>query len=129
MELVDVLDLHVYSPPRQPERDEESFRTLEDLMRSSGGSKPVWITEWGCYADDDPPARPLQVGDRTMNLARWPSERAATEQIVKFTAVSFAHGVRRIYFHAGSNGRTTGGRGGSSSTAERRGRCSPGSRR
>ena len=73
-------------------------------MRAHGGPKPIWITEWGCYADDDPPCLPQTVGDATMNRCRWPSERAATEHIVKFTAVSFAHGVRKIFFHAGTCG-------------------------
>jgi hypothetical protein len=73
-------------------------------MRAHGGPKPIWITEWGCYADDDPPCVPLAVGDATMNRCRWPSERAATEHIVKFTAVAFAYGVRKVFFHAGTCG-------------------------
>ena len=77
-------------------------------MRANGGPKPVWITEWGCYADDDPACVPESVGDATMNRCRWPSERAATEHIVKFTAVSFAHGVRKIFFHAGTCGTING---------------------
>ena len=79
-------------------------------MRAHGGPKPVWITEWGCYADDDPPCVPQTVGDATMNRCRWPSERAATEHIVKFTAVGFAHGVRKIFFHAGTCGTINGSR-------------------
>ena len=77
-------------------------------MRAHGGPKPVWITEWGCYADDDPACLPEAVGDATMNRCRWPSERAATEHIVKFTAVSFAHGLRKIFFHAGTCGTING---------------------
>ena len=101
---VDVFDLHMYDPPRPAESFEEPFAALESLMRANGGPKPVWITEWGCYADDDPPCVPQSVGDATMNRCRWPNERAATEHIVKFTAVSFAHGVRKIFFHAGECG-------------------------
>ena len=94
---------------RSSSRDyEEPFPALEDLDDAHGGPKPVWITEWGCYADDDPPTLPLSVGDATMNRCRWPSERAATEHIVKFTAVWFAHGLRKIFFHAGSGGRING---------------------
>jgi len=84
------------------------FRELQDLLRAHGGPKPVWISEWGCYADDDPPCFPQTVGDDTMNRCRWPSERAATEHIVKFTALSFAHGVRKIFFHAGTCGTING---------------------
>jgi len=105
---VDVFDLHMYDPPRPAESFEQPFAALEALMRANGGPKPVWITEWGCYADDDPPCVPQSVGDATMNRCRWPSERAATEHIVKFTAVSFAHGVRKIFFHAGECGTING---------------------
>jgi hypothetical protein len=104
----DVFDLHMYDPPRSAESYEESFVALEELMRANGGPKPVWITEWGCYADDDPPSWPWSAGDASMNRSRWPSERAATEHIVKFTAVSFAHGVRKIFFHAGTCGTING---------------------
>ena len=108
LQWVDVFDLHMYDPPRPPESFEDSFRSLEELMRAHGGPKPVWITEWGCYADDDPPCLPQSVGDATMNRCRWPSERAATEHMVKFGAVSFAHGVRKIFFHAGTCGTING---------------------
>ncbi len=108
LSFLDVFDLHDYDPARPAEAYDEPFRDLEDLMRAHGGPKPVWITEWGCYADDDPPSVPQSVGDATMNRCRWPSERAATEHIVKFAAVSFGHGVRKIFFHAGTAGRING---------------------
>ena len=108
LQWVDVFDLHMYDPPRPAESYEDSFRELEELMRAHGGPKPVWITEWGCYADDNPPCVPQSVGDATMNRCRWPNERAATEHIVKFTAVAFAHGVRKMFFHAGTCGTING---------------------
>ena len=100
--------LHVYDPPRPVETYEAPFRALADLMRAHGGPKPLWISEWGCYADDDPACVPQTVGDETMNRCRWPNERAAPEQIVKFTAASFAYGVRKIFFHAGTCGTING---------------------
>jgi hypothetical protein len=100
--------LHMYDPPRPAESYGDAFRALEELMRANGGPKPVWISEWGCYADDDPACLPQTVGDETMNRCRFNSERAATEHIVKFTAVAFAHGVRKIFFHAGTCGTING---------------------
>jgi hypothetical protein len=38
------------------------------------------------------------------NRCKWPSERAATENIVKFTAVGFAHGLRKTFAPAGTCG-------------------------
>ncbi|HWI58510.1 MAG TPA: hypothetical protein VNZ22_14895, partial [Bacillota bacterium] len=104
LRFLDVFDLHMYDTPRPAENYEEPFAELEALMHANGGPKPVWITEWGCYADDDPACQPQSVGDAAMNRCRWTSERAATEHIVKFTAVSFAHGVRKLFFHAGTCG-------------------------
>jgi hypothetical protein len=60
----DVVDLHVYDAARPAETYEEPFRALEELMKAHGDRRPVWITEWGCYADDDPPTRPQRFGDR-----------------------------------------------------------------
>jgi len=102
---LDIFDIHNYDPPRDAESFEESFKTLRELMLANGGGdKPVWITEWGCYADDDPPVIPFTAGDSAMNRSRWQSERAAAEHIVKYVAVSFAYGVRKIFFHAGTCG-------------------------
>ena len=105
---VDVFDVHIYDPPRPAESYEEPFAALEALMQAHGGPKPIWITEWGCYADDDPACIPPTVGDATMGRCRWKTERAATEHIVKFAATAFAHGVRRIFFHAGTCGAING---------------------
>ncbi len=104
----DVIDLHIYDAARPAETYEEPFRALEELMKAHGDQRPIWITEWGCYADDDPPNMPQRLGDATMNRCCWPTERAATEHIVKFAAVGFAHGLRKIFFHAGTAGRING---------------------
>jgi hypothetical protein len=100
----DVFDLHMYNACVPAETFTEPFAELDRLVRAHGGPKPIWITEWGCYADDDPACFPETVGDATMNRCKWPSERAATEHIVKFTAVAFSRGVRKIFFHAGTCG-------------------------
>jgi len=102
LEWADIFDLHIYDPPRPVASYEASFAAIENLMRQHGGPKPVWVTEWGCYADDDPACVPESVGDDTMNRCRWKSERAATEHIVKFATVGFAHGLRKLFFHAGT---------------------------
>jgi hypothetical protein len=108
LRFADIFDVHMYDPTVPAETYEETFGKIEALMRAHGGPKPVWMTEWGCYADDDPPSVPWLAGDASMNRSRWPSERAATEHIVKFTAVTFAHGMRKIFFHAGTCGAING---------------------
>jgi hypothetical protein len=105
---VDVLDLHQYDPPAPAENLEATYVTLENMMARHGGPKPVWITEYGCYADDDPACIPPRTGDAAMTRSRWPSEQAAAEHLVKFTAITFAHGVRKIFLHAGSSAQING---------------------
>lgn len=104
LRFADALDIHIYDPPVRAEHYEAIFGRIEELMRTHGGPKPVWLTEWGCYADDDPPTSSLTAGDESMNRALWPGERAAAEHIVRFAATGFAHGLRKIFFHAGTCG-------------------------
>lgn len=101
---IDIVDLHNYDAPRPAATHDDAFREFEALVRARGGPKPIWITEWGCYADDDPPTRPWTAGDATMNRCRWLSERAAAEHIAAYAAVAAARGVRKIFFHAGTCG-------------------------
>ncbi|MEI7732018.1 MAG: glycosyl hydrolase [Verrucomicrobiota bacterium] len=105
---VDIFDMHLYTPPAPAESHDEEFAAFEQLMRANGGPRPVWMTEMGCYADDDPPAVPQTVGDSAMNRCKWKTERAAAEYLVKFTAVTFAHGMRKIFLHAGTCGEING---------------------
>jgi hypothetical protein len=100
--------MHLYDPPRPAESYDALFRDLDALMEAHGGRREMWITEWGVYADDDPPSFPHSFGDETMNRCRWPDERTAAEHIVKFTAVSFSHGVRKLFLHAGEAGTING---------------------
>jgi hypothetical protein len=104
LKYVDIFDLHIYDRPHPIEEDEATLSSLEELARKHGGPKPFWITEWGCYAEDDPPTLPLTAGDKSMDACLWPDERAASEHIVKFAAAAFARGARKIFFHEGSCG-------------------------
>ena len=104
LKFVDIFDLHIYDRPHPIEQDEAAFKALEELMRKHGGPKPLWITEWGCYAEDDPSVLPLTARDKSMDACLWKDERSASEHIVKFATVAFAHNVRKIFFHAGTCG-------------------------
>jgi hypothetical protein len=70
-------------------------------MQDRGQVRPIWVTEFGLYAEDDPAVVPARAGDVTMNDAMRPNERIAAADLVEWTAVMFAHGVRKIFFHAG----------------------------
>jgi hypothetical protein len=108
LQFLDVFDLHIYDPEHASAVDEASFSELENLINAHGGPKPFWVTEWGCYADDDPACVPQTTGDETMNRCRWKNERAAAEHIVKFATVAAAHGGQKFFFHAGTCGAING---------------------
>lgn len=101
---VDVLDLHNYPVTADPESYEEDIAEVERMMKARGQFRPMWLTEYGCYADDDPFCTPAGVGDAAMSRSLWPDERAASEALVQATAAFFTHGLRKIFFHAGTCG-------------------------
>ncbi len=110
---VDVLDLHNYPVTADPESYEPDMAQLAQLMEKRGETRPVWLTEFGCYADDDPYRTPQQVGDAAMRKCLWPSEREAAQSLVQAAAAFGSHGLRKLFLHAGTcgpiNGSSAGG--------------------
>ncbi|MGQ9727022.1 MAG: phage head spike fiber domain-containing protein [Candidatus Fervidibacter sp.] len=109
LKLVDALDLHLYSSG-SPEALCEPLQKLWEQMKQQGELKPIWLTELGCYADDDPSIAPLKIffGDAAMRSAFQPDERTASEWLVKFAALFFANGGEKIFLHAGTCGEING---------------------
>ena len=110
---VDILDLHCYPVTADPESYEPDIAQLADMMRQRDEFRPMWLTEFGCYADDDPDRTPQQVGDAAMSRSLWPSEKDAAEALVQSMTVFGSHGLRKIFLHAGTcgpiNGSSAGG--------------------
>jgi hypothetical protein len=105
LQFLDVLDLHLY-PTGGPEPYAEALAALWQRMQERGEAKPIWLTELGCYADDDPAITPLSAffGDAAMRQALHSSEREAAEWLVKFATLFFAHGGEKLFLHAGTCG-------------------------
>ena len=110
---VDILDLHNYPVTADPESYELDIAELARMMKERGKVRPMWLTEYGCYADDDPYRTPQGVGDAAMSKSVWPSEREASQALVQSAAVFCSHGLRKIFLHAGTcgpiNGSSAGG--------------------
>jgi hypothetical protein len=105
---VDVLDLHHYPVTADPESYEPDIAELARMMKELGNVRPMWLTEYGCYADDDPYRTPQSVGDAAMRKSVWPSEREASQALVQSAAVFCSHGLRKIFVHAGTCGQING---------------------
>ena len=100
LEAVDAVDIHHYPRLRRPEFLEGLLEKLNALMERHGGRKPIWLTEYGYYADDEPWAVPLPSRGFDQPLA---SERQQAEFAVRWAAIALANGVEKIFYHAGTS--------------------------
>ncbi len=98
----DVMNLHLYPHGGAPEAYEGAFRARWEHMKAKGSTQPIWVTEIGCYGQDDPPFTPFNVGDSSMNSALRPNELRASGDLVKFATILLATGTRKIFYHAGT---------------------------
>ena len=104
LQWVDIMTIHQYPHTIPPECYEDEIAETRRMMEARGEAKPIWLTEYGCYADDDPYMTPNVIGDSAMSKCNWPSERAGSEALVKMIAVYGTYGVSKVFFHAGTSG-------------------------
>lgn len=104
LEWCDIMNLHDYPQVADgAEAMEGDLAELQGLMRARNQVRPIWMTELGCYADDDPPFEPnYRIGDGAMQKSQYESEREAAIGLVKYCAVIFGHGGTKIFFHVGA---------------------------
>ncbi len=100
----DGVDLHMYPHAGAPDSYEKAYQDCWQRMQARGQAKPIWMTELGMYADDDPAAQPFRVGDAAMSRSQRPNELRASADLVKFAAILGSAGVRKIFYHAGTCG-------------------------
>jgi len=98
----DAMNLHLYPHRGSPDAYEGAFRKCREHMKAKGSTQPIWVTEIGCYGQDDPPFTPFTVGDSSMNSALRPNELRASADLVKFAAILLATWTRKIFYHAGT---------------------------
>jgi hypothetical protein len=98
----DATNYHSYPHKGWAESYEPALKARWEQMQARGEARPVWYTEFGLYADDDPPTVPYRAGDTTMNNTIRPNELAAAADIVRFAAVFGAYGVVKVFYHAGT---------------------------
>ena len=96
---IDGVDIHHYPRIRPPEFAEPLLEGLNAMMDRHGGRKPIWITEYGYYADDEPWAVPMPNSGFNQPLA---DERRQAAYAVRWAAILLANGVDKIFYHAGT---------------------------
>ena len=84
----DVVSAHPYVQPDAPEKLVGELETLRQMIAGANGgvAKPIWITEMGWASVDG-----------------WVSDQEQAEYIVRMAALSFGHGVSRVYWYEGAD--------------------------
>ncbi len=99
LDSVDAVDIHHYPRIRPPEFMEETLRKFNALMDEHGGRKPIWLTEYGYYADDDPSIVPMPNSGFDIPLE---NEKLQAAYVVRWNVIMLAGGVEKIFYHAGT---------------------------
>ncbi len=99
LKAADAIDIHHYPTLRPPEFLEGLLVKLNALMDKHGRRKPIWITEYGYYGDDEPQTIPMRHGGFDRPLA---SERLQAEYAVRWAVIALANGVDKVFYHAGT---------------------------
>lgn len=96
---IDAVDIHHYPRIRPPEFMEEMLREFNKMLDEHGGRKPIWLTEYGYYADDDPSTVPMEYSEFDIPLE---NERLQAAYVVRWNVIMLAGGVEKIFYHAGT---------------------------
>ena len=97
---LDILSEHRYPGLGSAHGFQSSIRGAARTFAQHGGSRPVWITEYGIYADDDPD--PTTLHSRFLVHAGEDSEMLAAIATVKHQVVALANGADKVFFHIGN---------------------------
>ncbi len=100
VEKIDILSEHRYPGLAPTASMLRSFAEAHEKLRESGGDRPIWVTEYGIYADDDPD--PTTVNSRFLQHWGTDSERLAATYVAKHHIIALASGVRKVFFHIGN---------------------------
>ncbi len=99
LEEIDAVDIHHYPGLRPPEAVAPTLTRLVELMARQGPRKPLWLTEYGYYADDDPTHLPIPHSGFNTPL---PSEKVQVDYVARWTVLMLAGGVDKLFYHAGT---------------------------
>jgi len=97
LDYCDAVSIHLYPRGAPPETFERDMIRFNELMRSysrDGRAKPLWLTEYAYYCDDD--VDPITF--------KWPpdvveSERQCADYTVRYDIMMLANGVEKIFYH------------------------------
>ncbi|NLH97938.1 MAG: hypothetical protein GX446_00440 [Chthonomonadales bacterium] len=105
LDVVDVLNLHMYPGSRAPEGYIAEMDRLLREMDRRGERKPIWITEFSYYGTDNLPREPFVPASNDWAEERLlASEQECADYTVRFCAIMLARGCEKVFIHSGSSG-------------------------
>lgn len=102
---IDIFTLHTYPGMNPPEWIERALVPVAEAMKEQGIQRPIWFTEFAYYADDDCWIEPFNDFIRFSGAGagrHQANERIQAEYQVRIAVTMFAHGVEKLFFHAGT---------------------------
>jgi len=91
--LCDALSVHEY-PGGPPEGSDAPAGALQADMAAAKASRPMWMTEFAYYADDDP-----DPGREAFDVQPVDDEQTQAAWTVRYCAMMFSRNVTHIFFH------------------------------
>ncbi|NOZ21861.1 MAG: hypothetical protein GXP25_12335 [Planctomycetes bacterium] len=97
LDYMDFINTHTYPGTTMPERTHEQLVRLNEMMDAKGKRRPMWCTEYGYYADDDMPAKPMISWCTFVK-----SEKLCAAYFTRISALMMGDGHEKLFFHAGT---------------------------
>ncbi|PIX47609.1 MAG: hypothetical protein COZ57_08080 [Armatimonadetes bacterium CG_4_8_14_3_um_filter_66_20] len=97
---IDLLSEHRYPRLAPTAGMLSDFRRIHERLRAAGGDRPLWMTEYGVYADDDPD--PTTADSRFLEHCGADSEKLAATYVAKHHVIALASGFEKVFFHIGN---------------------------
>jgi hypothetical protein len=104
LDIIDILNLHIYPGLTAPERFLPDMIRLNHEMDLRGKRKPIWITEFSYYGADNLPREPFipwaneWAEDRLLG-----DEKQCADYTIRFLAIMLSQGVKRVFIHSGTD--------------------------
>lgn len=97
---MDITSEHAYPGLATSRAWQRRWDELAGKFQAAGGPRPIWVTEYGVYADDDPD--PTTAQSRFLVHLGKDSEREAATHVVQHYVIALASGVDKMFFHIGN---------------------------
>ncbi len=105
LDVIDVLNLHMYPGSRAPEGYISDMDRLLAEMDRRRKRRPIWITEFSYYGADNLPRKPFVPSSGDWAEERLlDSERECADYTVRYCAIMLARGCEKVFIHSGSSG-------------------------